>query len=59
MRRCRYIEKFYGMKSQLQKISLRLQVSDHPFLTSPFHAALFVSCMLTRELLRPTGPTSR
>jgi charged multivesicular body protein 2A len=24
----RYIEKFYGMRSQLQKISLRLQVRD-------------------------------
>lgn len=25
----RYIEKFYGMRSQLQKISLRLQARQH------------------------------
>lgn len=26
----RYVEKFYGMRSQLQKVSLRLQVSTPP-----------------------------
>jgi division protein CdvB (Snf7/Vps24/ESCRT-III family) len=47
----RYIEKFYSMRTQLQAISLRIQVR------------LFNSyenvCGLTWKCFRPYGPTSR
>jgi charged multivesicular body protein 2A len=46
----RYIEKFYAMRSQLQKISLRLQVLRDPYLphAQPAH-----------HLSRPTGRTNK
>jgi charged multivesicular body protein 2A len=47
----RYVEKFYGMRSQLQQISLRLQVR--------IYMLLLLGRWLTRGHDRHTGPTSR
>lgn len=49
----RYVEKFYGMRSQLQKISLRLQVWHCPVLAStPIPANRWMT-------IRPIERTSR
>lgn len=49
----RYIQKFYQMRTQLQAISLRIQVR---FSTTPF---LRRSHPADNELIRPSAATSR
>lgn len=48
----RYVEKFYGMRSQLQQISLRLQVRQH-------HHPRRQATLFANPRLRRTEPTNK
>lgn len=54
----RYIEKFYGMRSQLQKISLRLQVRRGRVVSRPGSGWMEYG-ILTCRVGRHTGRTNR